>query len=445
MEKKRVAFHHFGCKVNFSEASSISRDFSEHGYTVVDHHEQADLYVISSCMVTSVAEKKCRAAIRQVQKSNPDAKIAVIGCFSELKPEEISRMEGVNLVLGNSDKFNLLQEVENKLFHNNAEVPAPPVFSGSPFHPSASPSEPGSGFHPSWSIGDRTRSFLKIQDGCDYFCAYCTIPFARGRSRSDTIQHILQEIAEISSKGVKEIILTGINIGDFGRHQGETLEQLLQELTSLPMPPRFRISSIEPDLFTDGIISLVAENNSLMPHFHLPLQSGSDKILKAMKRRYSTSLFAGRVSRIASLLPMACIAVDVITGFPGETEEDFIRSYDFISGLPISYLHVFSYSPRDNTLANNYEEKVDNHAKKRRSEALHLLSDQKKEAFYRKNTGRTARVLFESDITGGFISGFTENYIKVRAPFQTGLVNTVREVTLPDPDPGFIFTLKSVQ
>ena len=332
MKFKSIAFHHFGCKVNFAEASSLAGNFRDKGLEVKDFHEQADVYVISTCVVTAVAEKKCRAAIRQAHKLNPDAKIAVIGCFSELKPDELKSMEGVDIVLGHSGKFHLPEALE-KL--DSQEHPASDTIESDlindPYH-----------FVPSYSSNDRTRSFLKIQDGCDYFCSYCTIPLARGKSRSDTITNIMEEVEEIASKGIQEIVLTGVNIGDFGKITGEKLIDLLHKLETRSEIPRFRISSIEPDLLTDDIISLVASSERFLPHFHIPLQSGSNDILAAMRRKYSRELYASRVKKIKELMPHACIAADVIVGFPGESETHFLENYSFLEEIPVSYLHVFN-------------------------------------------------------------------------------------------------------
>lgn len=419
MGRKTVAFHHFGCKVNFSEASTLSRQFREKGFELIDFHEQADIYVISTCVVTAVAEKKCRAAIRQAHKLNPAARIAVIGCFSELKPGEIAQMDGVDLVLGHTGKFGLLEELEK--LDGKAQ-------NTTDYHAHLDPET----FVPSYSYGDRTRSFLKIQDGCDYYCSYCTIPLARGHSRSDTIAHVVQSAREVAAAGIREIILTGVNIGDFGRQNGESFEALVSSLEAVTELPRIRISSIEPDLLNDSIIGAIASSKRFMPHFHIPLQSGNNRVLSAMKRKYNRELYAARVEKIRFLLPLACIAADVIVGFPGETDEEFEETFRFIEGLEISYLHVFSYSKRDHTLAAKMNDPVVDRVKKERSERLHALSDLKKKAFYEKNLGMKASVLFESDNTDGFMHGFTENYIKVKAPFRTDWVNEIVQVRLEE-------------
>jgi threonylcarbamoyladenosine tRNA methylthiotransferase MtaB len=426
MEPKSIAFHHFGCKVNFAEASALSRQFKEKGFLLKGFHETADVYVISTCVVTAVAEKKCRAAIRQAHHLNPEAKIAVIGCFPELMPDELEKMEGVSLVLGHSAKFALCDEVE-RLFH--------PSGYGHPVFPKSTD------FVASWSLGDRTRSFVKIQDGCDYYCSYCTIPLARGHSRSDTIGNVIQNVTEAVKAGVKEIVLTGVNIGDFGRNTGETFLALVRELEKVSEVPRIRISSIEPDLLNDDIIDIIASSGKFMPHFHIPLQSGSGKILKLMKRKYDRELFASRIRKIRGLLPLACIATDVIVGFPGESEEDFRETYNFIEGLELSYLHVFSYSRRVNTLAAKMDEPVQDKIRKQRSDLLHLLSENKKKEFYLKNKGQTAQVLFESDNSSGFMHGFTGNYIKVKTKFDPRLVNQVVAVTLDVLGEEFCYTV----
>jgi len=376
--------------------------------------------------VTAVAEKKCRAAIRQAHKQNPEAKIAVIGCFPELKPEELRQMEGVDLVLGHTAKFHLLEELENL---------------GRPSH-----FEIKEEFIPSYSWGDRTRSFLKIQDGCDYFCTYCTIPFARGRSRSDTIGNVLKNAGEIARHGVHEIVLTGVNIGDFGKQGGESFFGLIKELDKVNGIDRIRISSIEPDLLRDEIIEFVAGSGKFLPHFHIPLQSGCNKILKAMHRKYDCELYQNSIRKIKSLMPFACIAADVIVGFPGETEDDFDETLNFIQHLDISYLHVFTYSKRDNTVAAKMAEMIPEKIRKQRSEKLHALSCNKKQIFYLQNQGRQVNVLFESDHTDGYMHGFSENYIRVKTRYNPALVNTIQPVLLlnPDPDGCYIDELKTI-
>ena len=435
MNPKSIAFHHFGCKVNFSEASALSRKFEDNGYRVTDFHEPADVYVISTCVVTAVAEKKCRAAIRQAHKINPAAKIAVIGCFPELKPEDLRTMDGVELVLGHSGKFRLYEEIE-KLDSRNEE--------GLDYHgsPLPEPTDDPKAFVPTFSYGDRTRSFLKVQDGCDYYCTYCTIPLARGRSRSDTIAGVAANAREILTHGIREVVLTGVNIGDFGRHNGENLIGLIRELDTIEGLGRVRISSIEPDLLTDEIIDSVATSKAFLPHFHIPLQSGSNRILKLMHRKYTRELYASRVERIRKSMPGACIAADVIVGFPGETDEDFEDTYSFLEALDISYLHVFSYSRRENTKAAAMADPVPDKVRRERSDRLHALSEIKKETFYLQNRGTIQQVLFESDNTDGFMHGFTGNYIRVKTTFNTALINSVTEVALDnlDKDGIYIYT-----
>ncbi|MCK4570295.1 MAG: tRNA (N(6)-L-threonylcarbamoyladenosine(37)-C(2))-methylthiotransferase MtaB, partial [Bacteroidales bacterium] len=394
MPAKRIAFQTFGCKLNFAETSTIARQMKEEDYEVVAHKEEADIYVINSCTVTANAEKKCRAAIRQAKRRNPDARVAVIGCFSQMKEDDLSRMEEVDLVIGNEEKFML-----NDYLKDNSYAGACHSFVGN-----ISKSDV---FAPSWSSGDRTRSFLKIQDGCDYFCTYCTIPFARGRSRSATIADTVKSANEIASIGMREIILTGVNIGDFGKPNAESFFDLIKELDKVEGIDRIRISSIEPDLLNEEIISFMDRSDKFLPHYHIPLQSGSDKVLKLMKRKYAREVFAQKVKEIKRHMPHACVAADVIVGFPGETGEDFRATYDFLKELEISYLHVFTYSERPGTKAASLEGKLSNNEKHERSRILHELSDIKKAAFYKQNIGSSRQVLFESDNSNGYMHGFT--------------------------------------
>jgi threonylcarbamoyladenosine tRNA methylthiotransferase MtaB len=407
--KKRIAFHTFGCKLNFSETSSIAREFREGSFEIVDFKEEADVYVINTCSVTGTAEKKCKFAIKQAHRRNPEARIAVIGCFSELKPEEIAAFEGVDIILGSNNKFRL------------PEILLSDDSAGSWQSAVGSRLE----FVPSYSSGERTRSFVKVQDGCDYFCSYCTIPFARGNSRSGNISEVLDLVSKVLKEGFKEIILTGVNVGDFGRKNGETFFDLLKALNEINRLQRVRISSIEPNLLTDDIIEFVATSRNLLPHFHIPLQSGSNKILKLMKRKYERSVFESRVTKIKAVMPHACIAADVIVGFPGETEDDFQETFDFIQKLPISYVHVFSYSERPGTKAAEMTNQVDGKSKSSRSQRLHSLSEIKKREFYESCKGLPSKVLFESDNHDGFMHGFTENYIKVSAPYNPQWVNEI--------------------
>jgi threonylcarbamoyladenosine tRNA methylthiotransferase MtaB len=427
MKNNRIAFQTFGCKLNFAETSAIARKFTASGYEIVNFSEEADYYVIHSCTVTSQAEKKTRAAIRQASRKNPEASVAVIGCYSQLRPEEIHKINGVDIILGNSDKYRLPEYIAGLRKYKAERNPAPSM-----------PTD----FEPGFSMGDRTRSFFKVQDGCDYFCTYCAIPFARGRSRSATIASTLQVAQQIASSEVKEIVLTGVNIGDFGRRNGENFTELLKALGQLEGIERIRISSVEPELLKDEIITLVAQNRRFMPHFHIPLQSGTDRILELMKRKYKREVFADRVNTIKMMMPDACIAADVITGFPGETEEDFRQTVDFIESLPVSYLHVFTYSKRPGTRAALLEEQVPEAIKQERSRLLHQLSERKKELFYNENRGSHQLVLWESSMHKGFMNGFTGNYIHCKKPFDKNSVNQIESVTLLEPDKDGMFTVK---
>ncbi len=418
MNKKKIAFHTFGCKLNFSETSSIAKQFPEDEFETVDFKESADIYVIHSCSVTAIAEKKCRAAIRQAVRRNPNAAISVMGCYSQLKPDELAHMDGVKWVLGNTEKFKLADIIKNGCFDETNQVVDQSEIASS------------KEFVSSYSIDDRTRSFLKIQDGCDYGCTYCTIPFARGSSRSDTVKETVEKAKLIATTKVKEVVLTGVNIGDFGKHQNESFFDLIKALDEVEGINRYRISSIEPNLLTDQIMNFVTTSKRFTPHFHIPLQSGSDKILGLMRRRYVRSLFEARVKRIKELMPYACIAADVIVGFPGETEENFLDVYRFIESLDISYLHVFPYSSRPGTKAAAMSGQLSNTVKEERSHKLHLLSEEKKEAFYQSNIGRTVNVLWESNVENGMMSGFSENYIRVKTPHRPYLVNEITAVTL---------------
>ena len=429
MQKKRVAFHTLGCKLNFSETSTIARQFGTEEFEIVDFGEQADVYVIHTCSVTAAAERKCRASIKQAVKRNPEASVAVIGCAVQANPEMFTRMEGVTCVLGNQDKFQLGAIVKS-LYANGDKQPDARYHHD--WHSEAAETDISRTrqFIPSYSVNDRTRSFFKVQDGCDYFCTYCSIPLMRGRSRSDTIENTLSVAREIAATGVKEIVLTGVNIGDFGRGNDEKFIDLIKELDTVEGYERIRISSIEPELLTDDIIRFVANSNKILPHFHIPLQSGSDKILLAMRRKYLRDVFASRVTAIKELMPGACIAADVIVGFPGETDEDFGDTYRFIKGLAVSYLHVFTYSERPGTKATMMGESVKDSTRKKRSQLLHALSEEKKDSFYNSQQGLCFNVLFESDEADGFMFGFTENYIKVKTPYIAELVNKIVKVRL---------------
>lgn len=429
MQKKRIAFHTLGCKLNFSETSTISRQFGTENYELVDFGQQADVYVIHTCSVTAAAERKCKASIRQAVKRNPGASIAVIGCAAQANPEMFLRMEGVSWVLGTVEKFRIGEIVETMNYSGN-------IISNADYREDLHDGNKETDinrtrkFIPSYSANDRTRSFFKVQDGCDYFCTYCSIPLMRGRSRSDTIENTLKVAHEIAAIGIKEIVLTGVNIGDFGRGNNEKFIQLLHELDNVEGIERIRISSIEPELLSKDIIRFVANSNKILPHFHIPLQSGSDKILVAMRRKYLREVFAEKVRAIKKQMPGACIAADVIVGFPGETDEDFSESYRFIEDLDISYLHVFTYSERPGTTANAMADAVDNITRKQRSQELHKLSEEKKVHFYESQRGFIFKVLFESDQEDGMMFGFTENYIKVTTPYNTELINKIVPVRL---------------
>ncbi len=421
--KKKVAFHTLGCKLNFSETSTIARNFQNEGFERVDFTEWADIYVINTCSVTENADKRFKGIVKQAQKVNPEAFIAAIGCYAQLKPEELAAQDGVDLVLGATEKFKItdyLNDLSKKEFGevHSCEIQEADFYVGS------------------YPIGDRTRAFLKVQDGCDYKCTYCTIPLARGISRSDTLQNVLKNAAEISAQGIKEIVLTGVNIGDYGKGEfgnkrhDHTLLDLVQALEMVEGIHRFRISSIEPNLLANETIDFVAQSNCFVPHFHIPLQSGSDKILNLMRRRYLTKLYSDRVERIKAVMPQACIGVDVIVGFPGETDDDFLETYNYLNRLDVSYLHVFAYSERDNTLAASMDGVVPKAVRQKRSKMLRGLSAKKRRAFYESQLGTERTVLFEGENKAGYITGFTENYVKVKTPWNPELVNTLCRVKL---------------
>jgi threonylcarbamoyladenosine tRNA methylthiotransferase MtaB len=424
ISSKKVAFHTLGCKLNFAETSAIARGFVKEGYEEVGFSEQADVYVLNTCSVTENADKECRQLVRQVKRLSPDATVALIGCYAQLKAEELGKVEGVDLVLGAKEKFNLVQYVNNLIKKDQAEVHSCEI-------------EAVQDFISSYSAGHRTRSFLKVQDGCDYTCSYCTIPLARGASRSDSIADVVKQAHEIGKQGIREIVLTGVNIGDFGYNESaegmrrkENFLQLVKALDEVETISRFRISSIEPNLLKDEIIEFVAQSQRFAPHFHVPLQSGSNKILNLMRRRYQRDLYAERVSAIKKRMPHACIGVDVIVGFPGETKEDFLETYDFIHSLDISYLHVFTYSERPNTDAISLPGAVPIHERKERNKMLRNLSSKKLRSFYEQHAGQSRTVLFESEQRDGVISGFTDNYIKVQMPFDETLVNALYKMEL---------------
>ena len=416
---KKVAFYTLGCKLNFSETSAIGRMFTEQGYAKVDFTDRPDIFVINTCSVTDNADKKCRKIVREAKAISPEAYIVIIGCYAQLKPVEIAEIPGVDAVLGASEKFQLLELLQG--------------FEKSETKILATDIKEANRFNAAYSLNDRTRTFLKVQDGCDYSCTFCTIPLARGNSRSDTIAHVVEEARKIGQSGIKEIVLTGVNTGDFGIREGKRQERfidLIKALDEVEEVHRFRISSIEPNLLTDEIIEFVAGSKRFAPHFHIPLQSGADILLKQMKRRYLSALYTQKVSKIKSLMPQASIGVDVIVGFPGETDELFKTTYAYLTELDISYLHVFTYSERPNTPAVDMPQVVDKEIRHQRSKQLRNLSEKKKRKFYAENLGKQATVLFENDIEAGQMQGFTENYIRVTVPLQPELINQLVPVRL---------------
>jgi threonylcarbamoyladenosine tRNA methylthiotransferase MtaB len=426
---KKVAFYTLGCKLNFSETSTISRNFEEGGYAKVNFDESADVYVVNTCSVTDNADKKCRSIVRKAKRNNPNCKIVVIGCYAQLKPNEIVKIEGVDLVLGANEKFNILVHLEDR---HNFENDGGRVYNGK--------IEEVNQFFPSYSIGDRTRTFLKVQDGCDYSCSFCTIPLARGKSRSHSIEKTIQVAKEAVSKGSKEIVLTGVNLGDFGVGTSENFLDLLQELDKVEGVARLRVSSIEPNLLTDEIIDFAAISNTLVPHFHVPLQSGSPTLLKLMRRRYKRDVYESRVKKIKQLMPDCCIGVDVIVGFPGETDEKFMETYDFLQELDVSYFHVFTYSERDNTAAVELQGIVNREKRAERSKMLQILSAKKKRIFYEKHQNKSYPVLWESEQDdNGYVFGFTSNYIKVKTQDINAKANTIQQVKLINLDRDGIF------
>ena len=427
-----VAFYTLGCKLNFSETSTIARDFVENNFKKVSFNDPADVYVINTCSVTENADNKFKTVVKRAKKVNPDAFIIAIGCYAQLKPNELANVLGVNLVLGANEKFNVLNYLDKISVNDTAQVYSCNI-------------DDVDNYISSYSVSDRTRAFLKVQDGCDYKCTYCTIPLARGISRSDDINSIINNAEKISKTGIKEIVLTGVNIGDYGKgefgnkkHESTFLD-LVESLEKTSSIDRIRISSIEPNLLKNEIISFVSKSNLFVPHFHIPLQSGNNEILKLMKRRYLRDLYVDRVSFIKNLMPDACIGVDVIVGFPGETEEHFRDTFDFLNSLDISYLHVFSYSERDNTLASEFSDIVPNSIRSKRSKILRSLSLKKRRMFYESQLGKRKKVLFESENKKGYIHGFTDNYVKIRAPWNPKLVNTLHHVDLESIDnEGFV-------
>jgi threonylcarbamoyladenosine tRNA methylthiotransferase MtaB len=420
---KKVAFYTLGCKLNFSETSTIARSFQDEGFDRVDFEEVADMYVINTCSVTENADKQFKQVVRKAMKLNDKAFVAAIGCYAQLKPEELAAVDGVDLVLGATEKFKITDYINDLSKNDFGEVHSCEIAEAD-FYVG------------SYSIGDRTRAFLKVQDGCDYKCTYCTIPLARGISRSDELENVLKNAKEISEQGIKEIVLTGVNIGDYGKGEfgnkkhEHTFLELVQELDKVEGIERLRISSIEPNLLKNETIEFVSKSRTFVPHFHIPLQSGSNEILKLMKRRYQREIYTERVNKIREVMPDACIGVDVIVGFPGETDEHFLETYHFLNDLDISYLHVFTYSERDNTEAAEMEGIVPANVRAKRSKMLRGLSVKKRRAFYESQIGTNRTVLFESDNKEGYIHGFTENYVRVKTPWNPALANTLQEINL---------------
>ena len=421
--RKKVAFYTLGCKLNFSETSTIARRFNDEGFDRVDFSEKADIYVINTCSVTENADKRFKTIVKQAQKANPEAFVAAIGCYAQLKPQELADVNGVDLVLGATEKFKITDYLNDLSKNDFGQVHSCEI-------------EEADFYVGSYSIGDRTRAFLKVQDGCDYKCTFCTIPLARGISRSDSMENVLKNAREISVQNIKEIVLTGVNIGDYGKGEfgnkkhEHTFLDLVKELDKVDGIERLRISSIEPNLLKNETIELVSKSRAFVPHFHMPLQSGNNDILRQMKRRYNKELYVDRVSKIKEVMPNACIGVDVIVGFPGETDEHFLETYNFLNELDISYLHVFTYSERDHTEAAIMVGVVPLGVRNKRSKMLRGLSVKKRRAFYESQLGSTKTVLFESENKEGYIHGFTENYVKVKSPWNPELVNTLREVEL---------------
>ena len=412
---KKVAFYTLGCKLNYSETSSIGRIFKEAGYETTSFDSPADVYVINTCSVTENADKKCRKVVKEALKHSPNAYVTIVGCYAQLKPKEIADIPGVDMVLGAAEKFNIIEHINDLTKQEKAVVHNAPI-------------DETKKFVPAFSMGDRTRTFLKVQDGCDYSCTFCTIPLARGASRSGKIEDIVQQAEEIAASGVKEIVLTGVNIGDYGIRDGKRQDRfldLVKALDEVEGIDRIRISSIEPNLLANEVIEFVAQSKRFVPHFHMPLQSGSNKVLGMMRRRYKRELYAERVAKIKSLMPDCCIGVDVIVGFPGETREDFLDTYNFLNELHISYLHVFTYSERENTIAAQMEGAVPGAQRSDRSKMLHILSEKKRRAFYETQLEKEGEVLFESDVKDGYMHGFSKNYVKVRALYDPVMVNEI--------------------
>jgi len=434
-EFQRVAFYTLGCKLNFSETSTISRLFEDGGFAKVDFEANPDVFVINTCSVTENADKKCKQLVKRAKKISPDSMVIIIGCYAQLKPEEISKISGVDLVLGANEKFNVLEHLEQKRIETHTQIEddaAQQNKAATIFHQNIKHTHD---FIPSHSYGDRTRSFLKVQDGCDYFCTFCTIPLARGKSRNASIEETIKEAQKIAATEVKEVVLTGVNIGDFGQGGEENFFNLVQALDQINGIDRFRISSIEPNLLSNEIIDFcLTKSLRFAPHFHIPLQSGSNEILEKMRRKYRTDLFKNRIEQIKKMNPDTCIGVDVIVGFPGETDENFLETMHFLKDLDISYLHVFTYSERANTGAPKLGTKVPMEVRRERSKQLHLLSERKKQAFYQTQIGKIKQVLFEQEENEGYLYGFTENYVKVKTPFAANLINEIVEIEIIEID-----------
>jgi threonylcarbamoyladenosine tRNA methylthiotransferase MtaB len=414
---QKVAFTTLGCKLNFSETSSISAQFEQAGYERIESDEQADIFVINTCTVTELANKKSKQAIKKIISRNPDAKIIAVGCYAQLKPDEVANIEGVDLILGSDNKFDIIKELMQLNPDGNVKI----IVNDSRIEQK---------FTPSYSYGDRTRSFLKVQDGCDYFCSYCAIPHARGRSRNNSIAETVLKAKEIVAKGIKEIILTGVNIGDFGKASNEDFFGLVNALDSVEGLQRLRISSIEPNLLTDAMLEFAASSRVVVPHFHLPLQCGTDNLLRSMRRRYTTSFYKKRVQKIKSIMPQACIAADIIVGVPGETDEEFEKSCEFVRSVDVSYLHVFTYSERENTMAVKMPNQVPLGVRKERSKIMHQLAEEKQLIFQLQHLNTVRKVLFEAQQNGNVMYGFTDNYIKVEVPFNPELINDTKNVLL---------------
>lgn len=435
---KSIAFYTLGCKLNFSESSALGQKAEQAGFVIGEFNNACDVYVINTCSVTEQADKKCRQFVRRALRKNPKAYVVVIGCYAQLKPKEIAEIPGVDAVLGAAEKFNLIEHLQDLTKQEKGSVHACEI-------------EEVTGFNEAFSYGDRTRTFLKVQDGCDYSCSFCTIPLARGKSRSTTINQVVNQVKQIAKTDTKEIILTGVNLGDFGKgpdgakQHSENFLQLIQALDTIEGIERYRISSIEPNLLSDETIDFVAGSKRFVPHFHIPLQSGCDEILGKMRRRYKTNLYTSRIQKIKELMPHCAIGVDVIVGFPGETKEHFLQTYRYLNQLPISYLHVFTYSERDNTLATQMGESVPPHIRNERNKMLRILSDKKQRAFYQSHTNSKQYVLWEGENRDGYLQGYTQNYIRVKTAYTEELENTIQKVTLSTIDNDGMYVAKETQ